>query len=555
MPETLGLAGFDEVAVIGRGGFGVVYRARQMDFDRLVAVKVLPGVFDDRARSRFDRERRALGALSSHPNIVQVHSSGLTDDGYPYLVMEFAPGGSLGERIGRDGHLPWAEGATVGAKLADALGVAHDRGVLHRDVKPENVLFSEFGEPMLADFGIAQIAGQTATRTGIVTATLEHAAPEVLQGGRPGQASDQYALASTLFAAIAGRAPFVREDDESFIPLITRTATEPPPDLRSRGVPDGVCATLERGLAKDPDERYPSVRDFGAALRDAVSEQSGPPVASPPPPPVSAASRVVPTPPPPPNSPPPPSPPDATRRVDAPVPPEPGSSARRRIPPRILVAALGGVVVVVAVVVGIFVFSSGSSSGPAPVSGTLLFDSSLAKSSGVRFTSPQFNGSGSVSFTGSQVTITSHDPNGIYEALPDFHASGSQLASIRAAVDISIPDGQTQAGLAWRNQSDGSRYVFLIDRGGSFQIFKDSGGTGTQLLTGSVDASDHYRLQIEGSGPDTPGANDTVNLVFQIDTNSMAVTDQSGALPTGPVGMEVDGAGSAAFSNLSVAHK
>jgi serine/threonine protein kinase len=546
MPETLGLAGFDEVAVIGRGGFGVVYRARQLDFDRLVAVKVIPGAFDDRARSRFDRERRSLGALSSHPNIVQVHSSGLTDDGYPYLVMEFAPGGSLGERITRDGQLPWRDGAGVGAKLADALGAAHDRGVLHRDVKPDNVLFSAFGEPMLADFGIAQIAGQTATQTGVVTATLEHAAPEVLQGDRPGPASDQYALASTLFAALTGRAPFVRDDDESFIPLITRTATELPPDLRDHGVPDALSATLERGLAKQPDARYPSVRDFGDELRGAVAEQAAPPS-------VSASEPAGPTRTLTPTTPPPPSGPEGTARVTATVPPE-SSPRPRRVSRRLLAAGLGGVALIVAVVVGIVALGSGSSSGPAPVAGTLLFDNSLASSHAVKLTAPSFDGAGSSSFTGGRLTVTSKNANGIYGVLPDFHATTSQLASLRAGVDVYVTNHQAQAGLAWRNLTDGSRYAFLVSRDGSYQIFKNSAGTGSQLLTGTVAASDHFRLEFDGSGPEHPGPNDAVKLTITINGHRFGTVDRSSALASGGVGMEVDGAGSAQFANLSVAH-
>jgi serine/threonine protein kinase len=266
MADTLGLPGFEVLEIVGRGGFGVVYKARQVDFDRLVAVKVLIGEFDERARSRFDRERKALGALSSHPNIVQVYASGRMDDGNPYLVMEFATGGSLADRMTREGPVPWREAGGVGVKIAVALSAAHERGVLHRDVKPENVLFATFGEPMLADFGIAQVVGQTATGTGIITASVQHAAPEVLNGLRPTEASDQYALASTIHAAIAGRAPFVRDTDESLIPMIARISTEAPPDLRAQGVPDGVCAALERALAKDPKDRYQTVDELRMEL-------------------------------------------------------------------------------------------------------------------------------------------------------------------------------------------------------------------------------------------------------------------------------------------------
>ena len=220
-----------------------------------------------------------------------------------------------------------------------------------------------------------------------------------------------------------------------------------------------------------------------------------------------------------------------------------------------MLAGLGVVVLIVAVVAGILVLGSGSSSGPAPVAGQLLFNNSLASSSGVKLTSPSFNSSGSASFTGGRLKVTSKNPNGIYEVLPNFRATSSQLASLRAGVDVYLSNGQAQAGLAWRNQSDGSRYVFLITRDGSFQIFKSSAGNGTQLLTGSVDASDHYRLVIAGTGPVNPGPHDTVNLSFRINSNSFSQPDPSGALASGGIGMEVDGAGSAEFANLSVAHQ
>ena len=557
MPDTLGLPGFDDITVIGRGGFGIVYRARQLDFDRLVAVKVLPGAFDDRARSRFDRERRALGAMSSHPNIVQVHSSGLTDDGYPYLVMEFEPGGSLGDRMTRDGPLAWTEGAGVGAKLADALGAAHDRGVLHRDVKPENILFSAFGEPMLADFGIAQIVGQTATSTGIVTATLEHAAPEVLQGARPTQASDQYSLASTVYAAIAGRAPFVHDDDESFIPLITRTATEPPPDLRSQGVPDPVCAALERGLAKDPDQRYPSVRDLGVSLRAAVGEPPAHPAAPPPPAPTRS---VTPTPPPPPASPAPPasssppgppSPPDPTLPADASPPTGPGESDHGAATRRRVLAGVAAVVVLALVIGGIIAATSGgSSSGTPPVSGTLLLNDSLAQASSAL--QPSSTSSSTSRFTNGRLEITNTDPNGSIEILPTVHASGSQLASVSAGVDLYINNRQEAAGLSCRNQGDSARYAFLIDRDGSYGIFKNSATSSTELQNGSTNGSDHYRIQIECSGPAQAGG--TVNLTFRVGSNSFSAQDQGGGLPAGRVAMEVDGNNTAQFANLSIAH-
>ena len=265
---VLVIPGYEGAVEIGRGGFGIVYRARQVDVQRTVAIKVLTGVFDEHAKLRFDRERDAMGLLSSHPNSVTVHASGFTADGRPFIVMEHLDGASLADRLVR-GPLSWREAVEIGIKLAGALESAHRAGVLHRDVKPENVLISAYGEPKLADFGIARLEGGPETRSGSITASLYHAAPEVFEGKRPTAATDVYSLASTVFSLMTARAPFARETDESIVPLFARVATEPAPDLRPRGVPDVVCVVLEAGLAKDPAVRIGSACEFGARLQAA----------------------------------------------------------------------------------------------------------------------------------------------------------------------------------------------------------------------------------------------------------------------------------------------
>jgi outer membrane protein assembly factor BamB len=262
------IPGYEDAVEIGRGGFGIVYRARQTDVQRTVAIKVLTGVFDEHARLRFDRERDAMGLLSSHPNSVTVHASGFTADGSPFIVMEYLDGASLADRLVR-GPLPWRQAVEIGVKLAGALEAAHRAGVLHRDVKPENVLISAYGAPKLADFGIARLEGGPETRSGSITASLYHAAPEVFEGKRPTAATDVYSLASTVFSLITARAPFARETDESIVPLFARVASEPVPDLRPSGVPDVVCSVLEAGMAKDPAERIGSARGFGLRLQAA----------------------------------------------------------------------------------------------------------------------------------------------------------------------------------------------------------------------------------------------------------------------------------------------
>lgn len=273
MPD-LGIAGLTDVQQIGAGGFGTVYRAYQDELDRTVAVKLLAGALEGvEEERRFERERRTTGALSGHPNIVTVHGSGVTANGRPYILMEYLKRGSLAARLTADGPLTWQEAAEIGVKLAGALETAHQAGVLHRDIKPENVLLSDYGEPLLADFGIARVEGATVTRSGVITASLVHAPPEILGGDPPSVAADVYGLASTLFTLIAGSAPFSRSDNEGLPALIARISTAAPPDLRARGVPEAVAATLEAGLAKDPKGRPWSARAFGELLQEAQTAQ------------------------------------------------------------------------------------------------------------------------------------------------------------------------------------------------------------------------------------------------------------------------------------------
>ncbi|AXY51090.1 protein kinase [Rhodococcus ruber] len=267
--EDLRLAGFADATEIGRGGFGVVYRCRETALERTVAVKVLTAPLDADNLDRFLREQRAMGRLSGHPHIVTVLQVGTTGSGRPYLVMHYHPHDSLEARIRRYGPLPWPDVLRIGVKLAGALETAHRTDVLHRDVKPANILLTQYGEPQLTDFGIARIADGFRTSSGAITGSPAFTAPEILAGAPPTPAADVYGLAATLFCALTGHAAFERRRGEQVVTQFLRITTEPVPDLRGTGVPEEVCSALERGMATDPDARPQSAAEFGELLQRA----------------------------------------------------------------------------------------------------------------------------------------------------------------------------------------------------------------------------------------------------------------------------------------------
>lgn len=270
--NEFGIAGLGPLVPVARGGQSIVYRAENPRLGQTVAVKVLTGVLDDSARARFDRECKAMGALGGHPGIVSVFDAGFTSDGSPYLVMEFMAGGSLADILVREGRMKWTDVFALGATICGALQAAHGSGVIHGDVKPENLLRSAHGETKLTDFGVASLitTGTTggASRVGL---TVAHAPPEVLMGQQPTLAADFYSLGSTLFTLIAGRPAFQLPDDAPGM-VIQRVLNTTIPDLRRNGIPNRVCAELEHAMAKDPAARFPTATEMGDALRGVVKE-------------------------------------------------------------------------------------------------------------------------------------------------------------------------------------------------------------------------------------------------------------------------------------------
>jgi serine/threonine-protein kinase PknK len=274
LPAELRDAGFDDAAEIGRGGFGVVYRCAQPLLDRSVAVKVLTADLDPENLDRFLREQHAMGRLSGHPNIVTILQVGTTSTGRPFIVMPYHAKNSLEALIRRHGPLDWHETLHVGVKLAGALEAAHQAGILHRDVKPGNILLSEYGEPELTDFGIARMAGGFQTATGVITGSPAFTAPEVLEGEAPTPASDVYSLGATLFCALTGHAAFERKSGEKVIAQFLRITSQPIPDLRAQGFPSDVAAVIERAMSREPAARPASAAAFGEQLRE-VQRASG----------------------------------------------------------------------------------------------------------------------------------------------------------------------------------------------------------------------------------------------------------------------------------------
>jgi serine/threonine protein kinase len=265
--------GYEILDPLGRGGFGVVYRARQVTIDREVAVKVDTRlILDDRDQRRFLREVRAAGRLSGHPHVVELYDAGVLPDSRPYLVMELCPGGSLADR----GRMPEREVVDVGIKICDALAAAHDLGVLHRDIKPANILVKRYGKVGLADFGLAAVveAGRDSSVT-LAALTPAYAAPEAFHLHPPTVQSDVYALAATLYTLLTGVPPRFPAEGDLSVPEIIRRHDTPVDDIR--GIAPQLMAILRRGLAKDPAHRYPEAAALAADLsRLAVGEHSGP---------------------------------------------------------------------------------------------------------------------------------------------------------------------------------------------------------------------------------------------------------------------------------------
>ncbi|WP_237708389.1 protein kinase domain-containing protein [Mycobacterium marinum] len=265
LAEQLNVDGFADAAEVGRGGFGVVYRCRQVDLDRVVAIKVLTIDLDEN-RPRFEREQRAMAKLTGHPNIVSVLQIGETRDGHPYLVMPYCRRGSVQTEISRLGRLSLADVLQLGVALAAGLESAHRLDILHRDIKPANVLLTDFGEPALTDFGLAHMAGGFRTATGLFTASPAFTASELARGGEPDRASDVYGVGATLFCALTGHPPFERRKGESVIAQILRVANDPVPDLAEYDVAEDVASVVNRALSRDPAAR-PTMVELGEAIQ------------------------------------------------------------------------------------------------------------------------------------------------------------------------------------------------------------------------------------------------------------------------------------------------
>ena len=269
-PPPEEIEGYADLVEIGRGGDSVVYKARDLAVERDVAIKVLS--VDDPVRAeRFVREIEITVELGrQHPNIVTVLAIGTTASGRPAIVMDYFERGSLHDQLRTRGPLAVDEAVAVGVVVADALAFAHAHGVLHRDVKPQNVLVLPTSW-VLADFGIARLIDTEHTAS-VETFTYRHASPQLLDGLPPTASDDIWSLGSTLFTLLDGRPPFSSDDpdDDSALAYLRRVRTEQTRELAhhdGQGDTDPVMAVVERCLAKDIGERFASAEE----LRDALA--------------------------------------------------------------------------------------------------------------------------------------------------------------------------------------------------------------------------------------------------------------------------------------------
>lgn len=512
------ITGFGPLCEIGRGGFGVVYRGQQEALRRWEAVKVLPGVSgDSEVFARFTRECQALGAVGNHPNIATVYACGFTEDGSGYLALELLEGGSLAQR-GADGPLPWQEVAEIGVALSGALESAHRAGVLHRDIKPENIMFDGLQTPKLLDFGIASVPGAYQSRSSQASLTFAHAAPEVVAGARGTVASDVYSLASSLFAAVRGRPAFVRDGEDTLIPMLARIAAAPVPDLRPEGVCDDLCSVLERAMAKDPAARPASAEELGVDLAQVLSAHGGPrripPVVLPAAGPVAGPAAVPAT---------------SPRVQDLTVNGRPPTPASRRLLRPWLVVGMA-LALLLAGWAGFWLSRSQGSAGPQTLAAGSL-PGALARPAASRAASPAAStvpgagqsspdteatpgaGSGPVVSSGSSPAATGHNPTGsgtvvqpVNRALPAAAPAGgtvSVAATSGGAVQVLVG---WSAGRAGGGQVAGYQVRRSLMSGGALlgNVLLDSSALNLTTVVPAAQSGHWYRWSVRATGPGGP---------------------------------------------------
>jgi len=263
MQRTLVDNRYRVVEALGSGGMADVCLARDIILDRDVALKVMAPhcAGDEEFVERFKREARSAAALS-HPNIVPVYDQGCAEDGEYYIAMEYLPGGTLKERIEERGKLDHRASVGVAIEVAEALEEAHGHGLVHRDIKPQNVLVTERGDVKVADFSIARLAASnTLSQTGAVLGTASYMSPEQAMGEGAAPRSDLYSLGVVLYEMLTGEPPFVADNP---ISVSTKHVNEMPvpPRTMNPDVPEGTNALVMRLLAKDPEHRHANAAEL-----------------------------------------------------------------------------------------------------------------------------------------------------------------------------------------------------------------------------------------------------------------------------------------------------
>ena len=264
---------YELVELVGSGGMSSVYKAHDTLLERNVALKILHDHYsdDDEFVERFRREARAVAQLS-HPNIVTVIDRGEAG-GRQYIVFEYIDGENLKELLVRSGRLPVERALELALEIGRGLAFAHEHGLVHRDVKPQNVLLNGDGRPKVTDFGIARSLDveRGVTQTGTVLGTSNYIAPEQASGQPVDAQTDVYSLGVVLYELLVGDVPF---PGENFVAVAMKHVNEPPPDLRyvRKNVPPRVAAAVARALEKDPRRRFPSMDAFAAELEACLAE-------------------------------------------------------------------------------------------------------------------------------------------------------------------------------------------------------------------------------------------------------------------------------------------